>query len=179
TTLLSIIGGLERPDGGRLLVDGRDLGGLTRRELAQYRREQVGFVFQFFNLLPTLDARENVAMGLVPQGRSRRDRRRRADEALARVGLGGKAERLPHQLSGGEQQRVAVARAWAKEPALLLADEPTGNLDDAAGARVLDLLLGPEGAGAGRTVLVATHDGAIAARVSRVLTLEAHHVVET
>ena len=139
-------------------MGGRELGPLSRRELGRYRREEVGFVFQFFNLLPGLTALENVELGLAPLGLQRRAKRRHATDALARVGLASHAGRLPHELSGGEQQRVAVARAWAKSPSLLLADEPTGNLDEETGRAVLDLLLAGDGADAGRTVLVATHD---------------------
>jgi putative ABC transport system ATP-binding protein len=176
TTLLSLIGGLDRPESGRLVVDGEDLAGLSAAGLARHRRLRVGFVFQFFHLLPTLTALENVEAGLEPLSRPRSERRRRAEEALDRVGLASLAARGPHELSGGEQQRVAVARAWAKDPPLLLADEPTGNLDEEAGRQVLDLLLGADGLGAGRTVLVATHDAEVAARAERRLRIEHRRV---
>jgi putative ABC transport system ATP-binding protein len=180
TTLLSLIGGLDAPEAGRLLVDGTDLGALSRSALGRYRRERVGFVFQFFHLLPSLTARENVEAGLDPLRLPRRTVRSKTDDALDRVGLLGKADRFPHELSGGEQQRVAVARAWAKDPPLLLADEPTGNLDEESGGQVLDLLFGRgsggRGAAEGRTTVVVTHDADVAARADRSLRLHAHRV---
>jgi putative ABC transport system ATP-binding protein len=179
TTLLSLVGGLDRVRGGRLLVEGADLATATPAALAFHRRTRVGFVFQFFHLLPTLDAGENVEAGLEPLDLSRRERRRRAAEALDRVGLGALASRFPHELSGGEQQRVAVARAWAKDPPLLLADEPTGNLDEDSGRAVLELLLPAGGSSPGRTVIVATHDAEVAARAGRVLRIEHRAVVES
>ena len=176
TTLLSLLGGLDRPESGRLQVDGEDLTSLGRAGLGRFRRERVGFVFQSFNLLPTLTVRENVEAGLDPLGLGRSRMRTMAEEALARVELGDKGHRFPHELSGGEQQRVAVARACAKNPPLLLADEPTGNLDEAIGAQVLDLLFGVSGE---RTLVVVTHDPAVAARADRVLTLRGHQVHES
>lgn len=176
TTLLSIIGGLDRPEAGRLLVDGEDVSTLDLRGLERFRRRRVGFVFQSFNLLPSLTARENVAAGLEPLGRGRRDARRRTDEALDAVGLLALGHRFPHQLSGGEQQRVAVARACAKDPPLLLADEPTGNLDEEAGQQVLDLLLGETAAAGARTVIVVTHDPLVAARAHARLALRKRQV---
>jgi putative ABC transport system ATP-binding protein len=179
TTLLSLLGGLDRPHGGRLVVDGEDLRALSRAGLARFRRERVGFVFQSFNLLPTLTVRENVEAGLDPLGFGRARMRAMADAALHEVGLGDKGQRFPHQLSGGEQQRVAVARACAKNPPLLLADEPTGNLDEEIGAQVLDLLLGiSSGAEATRTLVVVTHDAMVASRADHVLTLRNHKVHE-
>ncbi len=178
TTLLSLVGGLDVADGGTLDVDGTDLRTLSRSGLSRYRRERVGFVFQFFNLLPTLNAQENVEAGLEPLGLPRKERKSRAQSGLEMVGLGEKSHRFPHELSGGEQQRVAVARAWAKNPPLLLADEPTGNLDEEGGARILDLLLGERGVKAGRTVLIVTHDQSVADRADRVMHLHAHHITE-
>ena len=177
TTLLSLLGGLDRPDSGRLLVDGQELTALGRAGLGRFRRYRVGFVFQSFNLLPTLTVRENVEAGLDPLGLGRATVRKRSGIALARVGLADKGHRVPHELSGGEQQRVAVARACAKEPPLLLADEPTGNLDEDVGAQVMDLLIGVAGAnGERRTVVVVTHDPMVAERADTVLTLRNHQV---
>ena len=175
TTLLSLIGGLDRAEGGSLVVDGCPLATMDRRALARFRREHVGFVFQSFNLLPTLTARENVEVGLEPLGLARAEARARAEAALADVGLDDAAHRFPHELSGGEQQRVAVARALAKDPPLLLADEPTGNLDEAAGAVVLDLLVAASHGGAhDRTVVIVTHDPAVAERADEVFHLRHH-----
>ncbi|MDA1195997.1 MAG: ABC transporter ATP-binding protein [Planctomycetota bacterium] len=178
TTLLSLLGGLDRPESGRLVVNGIDLTALDRAGLSAFRRVHVGFVFQGFNLLPTLTVRENTVAGLEPLGLRRLEARARADEALDRVGLLDKAHRFPHELSGGEQQRAAVARACAKNPPLLLADEPTGNLDEEAGARVMDLIAAAAHDGAApRTVIVVTHDPAVAARADHVLALRDHRVV--
>jgi putative ABC transport system ATP-binding protein len=177
TTLLSLLGGLDRPDKGSILVNGEDLATLGRGGLGRFRRRQVGFIFQSFNLLPTLNARENVEAGLEPLGLGRAKARACAEEALARVGLEGKVHRFPHELSGGEQQRVAVARACAKNPPLLLADEPTGNLDEEVGAQVLDLLLGlSESGDTPRTLVVVTHDPLVAKRADRWLTLSNRQV---
>lgn len=177
TTLLSLIGGLDRPEQGSLLVEGTDLTKLSRRALARFRRERCGFVFQSFNLLPTLTCRENVEAGLEPLGLPRGEIRKRAEKALTDVGLSDKLLRFPHELSGGEQQRVAVARACAKRPLLLLADEPTGNLDEEAGARVLDLLFNdPSDDHADSTVIVVTHDPVVADRADTVLVVRAHRV---
>lgn len=177
TTLLSLLGGLDRPESGRLIVDGQDLSSLGRRGLGRFRRDRVGFVFQSFNLLPTLTVQENVEAGLDPLDWSRRKVREKAAAAVGRVGLGQKMHRFPHELSGGEQQRVAVARACAKEPPLLLADEPTGNLDEDVGVQVMDLLIGvADAAGERRTVVVVTHDPMVAGRADRLLTLRNHQV---
>lgn len=177
TTLLSLLGGLDRPDAGRIVVDGRDITRLGRQALNEYRRTGVGFVFQSFHLLPTLTALENIETGLEPLNLPHRETRRLALEALESVGLAEKRDRFPHQLSGGEQQRVAVARACAKNPPLLLADEPTGNLDDESGGPVLDLIVGQAGQGdVPRTVVIVTHDAQIAARADDVLEVLAHRV---
>lgn len=177
TTLLSLVGGLSVVEQGTLRVDGHDLHGLSRSQLAAYRREHVGFVFQFFNLLPTLNVRENVEAGLEPLGLPRREWDQRVDAALAAVGLTRLGDRYPHELSGGERQLVAIARAWSKAPPLLLADEPTGNLDAAAGERLMDLLLtGPQEPDE-RTLVIATHDPRVAERADRVLRLERGQVV--
>ena len=129
STLLQLLGGLDRPTAGSVTFDGRDLGSLSERELAEFRSARVGFVFQTFNLIPTLTALENVETGLVPLHVGSRERRRRSTAALEEVGLGHRLDHVPGQLSGGEQQRTAIARALVKDPSVILADEPTGNLD--------------------------------------------------
>ncbi len=166
TTLLSVLGGLDRPHGGSVLIAGNDLAQLGRDEMARYRRDVVGFVFQDFGLLGQLTALENVELALTFEHVSRRQRRARARELLGAVGLGDRLGHRPRALSGGEKQRVAIARALANEPRLVLADEPTGNLDPAATAVVLDMLLRVP-VEHGSTVLVVTHDDAIAARADR------------
>lgn len=166
TTLLMIVGGLERPSGGRVRVAGVDLGGLDEDGLARFRREHVGIVFQSFHLVPTMTAWENVALPLEFAGRA--DARERAAEALEAVGLADRRLHYPAQLSGGEQQRAALARATVARPKLLLADEPTGNLDRQTGNRVVDLLFGLQ-AEHGTTLLLVTHDEALAARCRRTL----------
>ncbi|HEX2210641.1 MAG TPA: ABC transporter ATP-binding protein, partial [Longimicrobium sp.] len=139
TTLLGLLAGLDRPTGGRVLLDGTDLGALSEDDRARLRREKIGFVFQSFQLIPTLTARENVAVPLDLAGNG--GGAARADELLERVGLGGRGHHYPAQLSGGEQQRVAVARAFIHRPSILFADEPTGNLDAATGERVIELMM--------------------------------------
>ncbi|MFV1959146.1 MAG: ABC transporter ATP-binding protein, partial [Planctomycetota bacterium] len=156
STLLSLIGGLDRPTAGTVRVGERDLATLGPRELAAYRAETVGFVFQAFHLQPRFPAWENVALPLVFAGVSRRERRRHALAVLDRVGLGDRAGHRPSQLSGGEQQRVALARSLIRSPTLLLGDEPTGNLDTETSRQVLDLLL--EVNREGTTLLLVTHD---------------------
>ena len=165
STLLHILGCLDRPSFGRYLLDGQDVSKLDDRELARIRNRTIGFVFQRFNLLRDERAIRNVELPLLYAGLSRRERRRRAAESLERVGLGARVRHYPGQLSGGEQQRVALARALVKRPKLLLADEPTGNLDSVAGARVLDLI-DAESEG-GTTVILITHDLDVAAHARR------------
>src|SRR3990170_660525 len=172
TTLLQLLGALDRPDAGQVLFDGRDLGALGDRELAELRLRAFGFVFQQFNLIPTLTAVENVEAGLAPMGVRGVELRQRALALLGEVGLDERASHLPGQLSGGEQQRVAIARALVVEPRVILADEPTGNLDSATGAEVIDLLAGLA-ARHGATVVVATHDAELAARAERRLAMRA------
>ncbi|MCK5253242.1 MAG: ABC transporter ATP-binding protein [Thermoplasmata archaeon] len=154
TTLLNLVAGIDRPDEGEVLVGSRDLAGLTDDELTSYRRTRVGYIFQFFNLLPTLTAKENVAVSLELLERPDDEQVARA---LHKVDLGGKGDRFPHQLSGGEQQRVAIARAIVKRPALVVADEPTGNLDEETGLEVFKVLeeVNRE---RGSTLMIATHD---------------------
>jgi putative ABC transport system ATP-binding protein len=169
TTLLGLLAGLDRPREGRVLLDGDDLSQLDEDARARMRAAKVGFVFQSFQLIPTLTARENVQVPLELRGEPE-EARRRADELLARVGLGDRGHHYPAQLSGGEQQRVALARAFSHRPRLLFADEPTGNLDAATGAHVIDLLaeLNRE---SGTTLVLVTHDADLARRARRVLRL--------
>lgn len=140
STLLQLIGGLDRPSGGEILVDGRLIGQMADDEVTLFRRTHIGFVFQFFNLLPTLTALENVTLPFVLDGRSKAEADRRAATLLAKVGLEARRHHLPEEMSGGEIQRVAIARALAFNPPLLLADEPTGNLDSKTGGAILSLL---------------------------------------
>lgn len=170
STLLGLIGGLEAPRGGRLRVGDAELGSLRGRRLAAYRRAVVGFVFQHYGLIDVLTAAENVAMAMSIAHVPAAQRQRRAAALLDGVGLGDRSSHRPAQLSGGERQRVAIARALVNSPALILADEPTGNLDDESANRVLDLLdqLRME---RGCTLLVVTHDSAVAARAQTVLRL--------
>jgi putative ABC transport system ATP-binding protein len=168
TTFLNILGGLERPDSGQIMVGGQAIHGLRENGLTEYRRRSVGFVFQFFNLLPTLTALENVLL-TVEMGGSGQDGGQ-ARQALAQVGLGERVHHYPGQLSGGQQQRVAIARALAKRPALVLADEPTGSLDFATGIEVLDVMrtLNRQ---SGQTFVLVTHNQAIARMADRVVHL--------
>ncbi|GAB7041849.1 ABC transporter ATP-binding protein [Catenuloplanes niger JCM 9533] len=176
STLMHLLGGLDRPTGGRLRLDGRDVAGLSASELARLRNEVIGFVFQAFHLLPRTSAVENVALPLVYRGLGTRKRHAAAAEMLDRVGLGHRLTHRPNQMSGGEQQRVAIARALVTGPSLLLADEPTGNLDTATGAAVLHLLeeLNAE---SGVAVVLVTHDREVAARARRRIAMRDGHVV--
>jgi predicted ABC-type transport system involved in lysophospholipase L1 biosynthesis ATPase subunit len=170
STLLHLLAGLDRPDAGRVLVGGRDWESLDPEPKARWRGEAIGFVFQLHHLLPELSAEENVALPLLLAGTPDRPARTAACELLARVGLERQAGSLPRVLSGGERQRVAIARAVVRRPRLLLCDEPTGSLDAAHAAEVLELLLGAARERAGALLLV-THDPGVAARCGRVLTL--------
>jgi putative ABC transport system ATP-binding protein len=174
STLLGLLAGLDRPTRGKVVLDGQDLSALTEDERARVRAEKVGFVFQFFHLIPTLTARENVQVPLELRGE---DGRARASELLARVGLADRGHHYPAQLSGGEQQRVAVARAFAHRPRILFADEPTGNLDAANGANVVELL-GELNRELGTTLVLVTHERDLAARARRTIRLRDGAVVE-
>lgn len=169
STLLNILGCLDRPSSGRYRLDGREVGGLDDAELTRVRRHSIGFVFQFFHLVPRLTALENVEVPMLFAGVPAAERRERASRALQAVGLAERVQHKPEQLSGGERQRVALARATIMGPRLLLADEPTGNLDSASGRQVLDLLgrMNRDGL----TLIVVTHDPKVAQRARRVLLL--------
>ena len=168
TTMLQLLGAIDRPTDGEVLFEGERIEGMSDGELADLRRNTLGFIFQQFNLIPTLTARDNVEVAMAPTGIASADRRRRAEEVLERVGLSKRTAHVPSELSGGEQQRVAIARALSNEPRVLLADEPTGNLDTATGTEVIGLLetLWREH---GLTVILVTHDDSIAGRAQRVL----------
>ncbi len=170
STLLNIIGGLDRPSEGSVIIDGRDTTGLNDDDLTRLRREKIGFIFQFFNLLPTLTAQENVALPLYLTGAGGKEARARALEMLERAGLGDRTEHLPDELSGGEQQRVAMARALILSPPLILADEPTGNLDSKNGQEVLALFKRLQSR-FGTTVIMVTHDAKAAAFCDRILNM--------
>jgi ABC-type lipoprotein export system ATPase subunit len=171
TTLLQLLGALDRPDTGEIHFEGRDIARLGDGELGKLRLRTFGFVFQQFNLISTLTAAQNVEIALAPNGRSASDRRTTVLELLRSVGLSARADHVPSKLSGGEQQRVAIARALANQPHVLLADEPTGNLDSATGAEIIELLLSLSAEGR-RTVVVVTHDVDIAGRVGRVVRMQ-------
>ena len=168
STLMNLLGGLDRPSGGRLAIAGADVGGLSPDGLALLRRRTIGFVFQSFNLMPRLTARDNVAMPTVYAGLAPAERRRRADALLAEVGLAGRAHHRPTELSGGQKQRVAIARALVNDPRLILADEPTGALDSRTGLEIIALLqrLNRD---EGRTVVLVTHDRDVARHAGRVI----------
>jgi ABC-type lipoprotein export system ATPase subunit len=168
STLLNMIGGLDRPTDGQVLIDGQDLA--TVRNLDRFRARTVGFVFQLHNLLPTLTALENVGVPMRGQPIGRRARRDRAKELLALVGLVDRMNHLPSQLSGGQRQRVAIARALANQPRLILADEPTGNLDTTAGEETMNLLVDLKES-QGTTIIVVTHDRRVARATGRILTM--------
>jgi putative ABC transport system ATP-binding protein len=170
TTTLNLIGGLDSPTSGALRVAGKDIAGYDEKALTAYRRDEIGFIFQFFNLLPTLTAGENVEFALELVEKDGREVHRRALELLDRVGLAGRADHFPSQLSGGEQQRVAIARALAKDPLTLLADEPTGNLDYRMGQKVLRVMQDLNQK-EGRTVVLVTHNTAIGPMGDRVVHL--------
>jgi putative ABC transport system ATP-binding protein len=170
STLLNVLGLLDRPDAGHYRLEGRDVTTLSADEQAQVRSRRIGFVFQSFHLVPRLTAAENIALPMVLAGIAAREREQRVREALAGFGLGDRADHRPDQLSGGQRQRVAIARATIMRPAMLLADEPTGNLDRATGDEVVRLLEALNESGV--TLLVVTHDAALGARARRRLLME-------
>ncbi|GAB7019065.1 ABC transporter ATP-binding protein [Halostagnicola bangensis] len=169
STLMNLVGCLDTPTEGTVVVDGQDVSTLSGRERTSLRGTEVGFVFQTFNLMPRLNALENVALPQLFQGISRSDRRDRARELLERVGLGDRTDHLPNELSGGQRQRVALARALVNDPAIVLADEPSGNLDTETEAQVLDLFA--EFHGGGTTMIVVTHERHVAERAERIVHL--------
>lgn len=171
TTLLNLIGGLDSPTCGRIVIDGTNIADLKPSEMVEYRLHHIGFVFQAYNLIPVLSARENVEFIMLLQGAGKKERRKRAQELLEAVGLGERMDSLPSQLSGGQQQRVAVARALASHPAFVLADEPTANLDSESTASLLDLM-GELNKKFEMTFVFSTHDARVIKRARRVVTLE-------
>ncbi|MFC5169499.1 ABC transporter ATP-binding protein [Streptomyces mutomycini] len=178
STLLQMLGGLDRPTAGTIELDGVDLARLPESRLTKVRAESIGFVFQSFNLIPTLTAQENVETALVPLGLGARNRRERAAEELESVGLGDRPNHLPSEMSGGQQQRVAIARALVKRPKVLLADEPTGNLDESMRDEIMDLLDGLWKEH-GLTFVMVTHDSSLARKAPRVATIRKGKVTVT
>ena len=175
STLLNLIGTLDRPSSGSVEIDGVDVGSLPDARLSALRASRIGFVFQQFHLADGVNAVDNVADGLLYSGTPRSERRRRARAALERVGLAHRLDHRPHQMSGGERQRVAIARAVVGEPPLLLADEPTGNLDSTSGASIVELL--HELHAQGTTIIVITHDNELAARLPRQIAIRDGRIV--
>jgi len=176
TTLLSLLSGLERPNDGQVMLDGKDITKATEDELALFRRKNVGFIFQSFNLIPTLSAWENVALPLFPMAMTEQERKRRALELLEKMELGHRTEHLPSALSGGEKQRVAIARALINHPKVIFADEPTGNLDSATGdaiMAILNRLHKEEGVG----ILMVTHEVELAKTVDRLIRMQDGEVI--
>lgn len=173
STLLMTIAGLEKPDSGNVIIDGADLSGFDEDELARFRGQRIGIVFQSFHLIPTMTALENVALPLELAGNG--DAFKRAEEELIRVGLGERLDHYPAQLSGGEQQRVAIARAIAPKPSILVADEPTGNLDEVNGRAIVDLLFALKRE-RGATLVLVTHDNGLAELCDRVIRLRSGRI---
>ncbi len=171
STLLNLIAGIDKPSGGEILVDGVDIARLSEGELAGWRAAHVGFIFQFYNLMPVLSAFDNVELPLLLTPMSRRERRARVDTALALVGLSDRAEHYPNELSGGQQQRVAIARALITDPTIIVADEPTGDLDRTTGEEIL-LMLERLNREIGKTIIMVTHDPKAAEKAHRLVHLE-------
>jgi len=177
TTLLNIIGAIDKPTSGKIVLDGTDVTELPENQLYKIRRDKMGFVFQTFNLLPYLNARENVELPMEGRIKSKSERRKRASELLAMVGLSGREEHRPQRLSAGEQQRVAIARALANDPAIILADEPTGNLDTQNKQGIIKLLANLN-VTQGTTIIMVTHDGEAARHTERMLLLRDGKIVK-
>ncbi|NOQ54001.1 MAG: ATP-binding cassette domain-containing protein [Thermoplasmata archaeon] len=177
TTLLNLLGGIDKGQKGSISVDGREITGLDAKALNEYRRHQVGFIFQFYNLLPTLTARENVELGLEMLIKDKGELRERAEKYLRMVGLDDKMENFPQELSAGQQQRVAIARALAKEPTLILADEPTGNLDEERAAKIMVMMKRLQHE-LKITFIIVSHNSYLKEYMDRTLTLR-HGVLET
>lgn len=175
STLLNLVGGIDQPTKGEVWVDGTRIDTMDENALAKFRRNHIGIVFQFFQLLPTLTALENVSLPMELRGDERKNRRARAEAMLARVGLAARMSQLPSELSGGEQQRVAIARALVNEPPILLADEPTGNLDSANAEGIIALLR--ELADAGKTILLITHEANLAHAAHRTIVMRDGQIV--
>ncbi len=175
STLLNLVGGIDQPTNGEVWVDGTRIDTMDENALAKFRRNHIGIVFQFFQLLPTLTALENVSLPMELRGDERKNRRARAEAMLARVGLGARMSQLPSELSGGEQQRVAIARALVNDPPILLADEPTGNLDSANAEGIIVLLR--ELADAGKTILLITHEANLAHAAHRTIVMRDGQIV--
>jgi ABC-type lipoprotein export system ATPase subunit len=171
TTLLSLLSGLEKPTKGRVTLDGREITSSSEDELALFRRENVGFIFQSFNLIPTLSAWENVALPLFPIKMTSEERRRRATELLSKMELGYRMEHLPSALSGGEKQRVAIARALINNPKIIFADEPTGNLDSSTGEAIMDIL-NKLNRNEGVAILMVTHEAELAKAANRLIRMK-------
>jgi len=170
TTLLNLIGALDKPSKGKIYIDGKDLTTLNETDLTDLRRETIGFIFQFYNLIPVLSAFENVELPMLIAGKPKKEREKRAMQLLEMVGLGDRVNHKPDELSGGEQQRVTIARALANGPSLVLADEPTGDLDSKTGMEVMHALLDTS-KNQGATVIIVTHDPAVANLVQKVFTM--------
>jgi len=178
STLLNLVSGIDEPDAGEVRISGTSITGLSERDRTLFRRRHIGFIFQFFNLLPTLTVEENLLLPLELKGKVGPGGKALARDLLDRVGLSGREGAFPDRLSGGEQQRVAVARALVHDPTLILADEPTGNLDPDTGSRVLEVLASLANS-AGKTLLVVTHSQAIAGRAHRILRIRDGRLVES
>lgn len=176
STLLNLLGGLDRPDRGRVVIGGRSLASLNRRQLSIFRRDCIGFIFQAYNLLPVLTVAENIEYPLILQKIAGPERKQRVGTALAETGLKGLERRFPHTLSGGQQQRVAIARAMITRPRIILADEPTANLDSGTGAAILDIMAGLNRRH-GLTFVFSTHDPEIFGRAGRIIELHDGRIV--
>jgi len=177
STLLQLLGALDTPTKGTIRFEGNEMGSASDSTLTDIRSQEIGFVFQQFNLIPTLTAAENVGIAMIPRGHSKAQRRERSAELLERVGLGGRLDHLPSRMSGGEQQRVAIARALANRPRVIIADEPTGNLDSASAQEVMSLLNELQSGEEAVTIVVATHDADVAGRAGRRIRLRDGAVV--